>query len=238
MFARIVRSYDIGNDVLSFGTHRLWKKRLVLSSTPGAGGTVLDLATGTGDIAFLYADTVGVHGHVVGIDFCSDMIDYARGRSRIARSNLTFEVGDAMQLAFPDDSFDTTSISFGIRNVDDPVTVLREMTRVTRPGGTVAILETGQPGGLWGLLYRAYARTLLPLVGGLLSGSFSAYSYLNRTATRFPYGDRFADLMRSVGLDHIQTHPFLGGIAFMYTATVVADALRSVESVQDVMEAQ
>lgn len=220
MFAGIARRYDLGNDVLSFGAHRLWKRRLVAMTTPGEGGAVLDLATGTGDIAILYAETVGIRGSVVGIDFCADMIEQAHRRAANSHPMLTFQVADATQLPFDSNTFDVTSISFGIRNVDDPSVALREMARVTRPGGSVAILETGQPHGVWGLLYRLYSTTILPVVGGILSGSFRAYSYLNRTAAAFPYGESFAHLMRRAGLVSITSEPLFGGIAYLYRAAV------------------
>lgn len=220
MFARITRRYDLGNDVLSFGAHRIWKRDLVLQSTPGSGGAVIDLATGTGDIAARFADSVGTEGTVVGIDFCDDMIDYARVRPGNQKKQLRFEVGDAMSLPFDDDTFDTASISFGIRNVDDPVRALREMRRVVRPGGKVVVLETGQPTGLWGLLYRIYSSTLLPLVGGIVSGSFSAYSYLHRTSMAFACGERFVEMMMHAGLDDAHAQPLFGGIAYLYSSVV------------------
>lgn len=220
MFARIVRRYDIANDLLSFGSHRLWKRRLVAQSTPGPGGRVLDLATGTGDIAALYSATVGADGTVIGIDFCEEMVDFAARKHVKEPGNLRFELGDAMELPFVDHSFDTASISFGVRNVDDPVVALSEMRRVVRPGGTVVILETGQPDGIWGTLYRAYAATILPLVGGLLSGSFGAYSYLHKSSRSFPCGERFVALMNRAGLNSVDVQPLVGGIAFIYSAVV------------------
>lgn len=181
---------------------------------------MVDLATGTGDIAALFAKSVGPDGSVVGIDFCEDMIDYARLRSGNQSPQLRFDVGDAMRLPFADDSFDTASISFGIRNVDDPVVALGEMRRVVRPGGTVIILETGQPNGLWGLIYRLYSSTILPIVGGIVSGSLSAYAYLHRTSKAFAYGDRFVVMMKQAGLEDPQAQPLFGGIAFLYSSVV------------------
>jgi demethylmenaquinone methyltransferase / 2-methoxy-6-polyprenyl-1,4-benzoquinol methylase len=220
MFSDIAPGYDLGNDVLSLGTHRLWKRRMVRASRVPAGGRVLDLATGTGDIALLFADAVGAQGSVIGVDFCGDMIEQARRRPKNRRGNLSFEVGDAMNLRFVDAMFDATSISFGIRNVDDPVMALGEMRRVTRPGGRVVILEFGQPGGLFGALYRFYTSRIGPIVGGLITGHKDAYTYLDRTAARFPCDRAFVELMNRAGMHRVEWRPLFGGIAWLYVAEV------------------
>lgn len=220
MFSDIAPGYDLGNDVLSFGTHRMWKHRMVRSAQAPIGGDVLDLATGTGDIALLFSDAVGSDGSVTGIDFCADMIARARSRSKNQRANISFEVGDAMNLRFADNTFDVTSISFGIRNVDDPVKALAEMRRVTRADGRVVVLEFGQPGGLFGSLYRFYTGRIGPFIGGLITGHRDAYAYLDRTAARFPCGDEFVELMNRAGMDRVKSQPLFGGIAWLYSAEV------------------
>ena len=220
MFSEISESYDIGNDVLSLGVHRLWKRKLVRDARAPRDGRVLDLATGTGDIALLFADAVGPKGSVVGVDFCADMIEQARARAKNHRPNLTFDVGDAMNLRYADNSFDVASISFGIRNVDDPVKALREMKRVVRPGGRAIVLEFGQPAGLFGAVYRFYSNTIIPMVGGLLSGKRDAYDYLTKSAARFPSGAAFDALMRQAGFRTTKWEPLFGGIAFLYTGEV------------------
>jgi demethylmenaquinone methyltransferase/2-methoxy-6-polyprenyl-1,4-benzoquinol methylase len=220
MFSDIAPGYDLGNDVLSFGTHRLWKRRMVREARVPKGGRVLDLATGTGDIALLFSDEVGPRGSVTGVDFCADMIEQARRRPKNQRDNLSFEVGDAMSLRFADDTFDATSISFGIRNVDDPVRALAEMRRVTRPGGRVVVLEFGQPGGLFGSLYRFYTGRIGPFVGGVITGHRDAYSYLDRTAANFPCDRAFVALMMRAGLENVEWWPLFGGIAWLYVAEV------------------
>jgi demethylmenaquinone methyltransferase/2-methoxy-6-polyprenyl-1,4-benzoquinol methylase len=220
MFSDISESYDIGNDVLSFGTHRLWKRAMVRRAGAPRGGRVLDLATGTGDIALLFSDAVGAEGKVTGVDFCAEMIDLARKRPKNHRANMSFEVGDAMNLRFADDSYDVCSISFGIRNVDDPVKALAEMRRVVKPGGRVVVLEFGQPRGLFGSLYRFYSNTILPIIGGVVSGNRQAYSYLNRTAANFPCRDQFIDLMKRAGFRTATWRGLFGGIAFLYIGEV------------------
>ena len=126
-----------------------------------------------------------------------------------------------MALPYPDASFDVSSISFGIRNVDDPVQCLREMARVVKPGGQVLVLEFGQPDGLWGAMYRLYSRAVMPAVGGLLTGNRAAYQYLPRTAAAFPAGERFLELMdRSAAFRERSARAFTGGITWLYRGIV------------------
>ncbi len=220
MFSDISESYDLGNDVLSLGMHRLWKKKFVKMTGAGRGDRVLDVATGTGDIAALFAERVGGEGEVIGVDFSPAMIARARGRARNHLPSLRFENGDALDLRFASNSFDIASISYGIRNVDDPVAGLREMKRVVKSGGIVAVLEFGQPSGIWGAFYRFYSGKLLPFLGGIISGNQEAYSYLDETAARFPSGEKFAALMREAGLADVTAHPLLGGVSWVYLGRV------------------
>lgn len=220
MFSEIAPGYDLGNDVLSFGTHRLWKRRMVRAARVPKGGRVLDLATGTGDIALLFAEAVGEGGSVTGVDFCADMIEQARRRPKNQRRSMSFEVGDAMSLRFADAQFDATTISFGIRNVDDPVRALAEMRRVTRRGGRVVVLEFGQPAGLFGALYRFYTGRIGPFIGGLITGHRDAYAYLDRTAANFPCDRAFVELMNRAGMERVEWKPLFGGIAWLYIAEV------------------
>lgn len=220
MFSDISESYDLGNDVLSFGMHRFWKRRFVKTIAPKPKDSVLDVATGTGDIAAIFAKKVRNGGEVVGVDFSAAMISHARNRGKNALPNLRFEVGDAMDLRFASNMFDVASISFGIRNVDDPGAGIAEMRRVVKPGGRVAVLEFGQPTGVFGAFYRFYSRTFLPFVGGIISGNQDAYAYLDKTAARFPSGERFVDLMQKNGLKDVAAIPLLGGVAWMYVGVV------------------
>ena len=220
MFGDIAESYDLGNDVLSLGMHRSWKKRFVHAASPKKGDCVLDVATGTGDIATLFARKVGVDGEVVGVDFSAAMIARARGRAKNVRPNLRFESGDALDLRFSSNTFDIASISYGIRNVDDPVAGLAEMHRVVKSGGRVAVLEFGQPKGVWGNLYRFYSQKVLPFIGGIISGNQNAYSYLEETAAGFPSGEDFVALMREAGLTNIKAISLMGGVSWIYIGMV------------------
>jgi len=128
-----------------------------------------------------------------------------------------FAIADAMALPFPGSRFDVASIAFGIRNVDDPVRCLREMARVVKPGGSVIVLEFGQPKGPFGALFRVYSRGVMPVVGGLLTGNRAAYEYLPRTAASFPAGAQFLDLMRRARVfSSVEGHPLTFGTAFVY----------------------
>jgi demethylmenaquinone methyltransferase / 2-methoxy-6-polyprenyl-1,4-benzoquinol methylase len=221
MFASIARRYDTANEVLSLGVHRSWRRAAVQLSGARPGDRVLDCATGTGDLAIAFKRAVGASGEVVGTDFCAEMLASAAPKASRAGLRVRFEVADALALPFPNGSFDVAAIAFGIRNVDDPVTCLREMARVVRPGGRVVVLEFGQPHGPFGALFRVYSRNVMPAVGGLLTGNRNAYEYLPRTAAAFPAGNRFLALMDEAGAfaQHSAT-PLLAGTAYVYVGTV------------------
>lgn len=196
MFASIAHRYDAANQVLSWGIHRLWRRAAVRHSGLQGSEHVLDCATGTGDLALAYRRALGPNGRVTATDFCAPMLELAPAKAqRAGLTDITFQLADALSLPFPAAHFDLSTMAFGIRNVTDPVACLREMARVVKPGGRVVVMEFGQPAGLFGVLYRFYTNVVLPRMGGLLSGSRSAYEYLNRTSAAFPSGARFVALM-------------------------------------------
>jgi demethylmenaquinone methyltransferase/2-methoxy-6-polyprenyl-1,4-benzoquinol methylase len=221
MFAQIAPRYDLTNEVLSLGIHRRWRSAAVRLSGARPGDAVLDCATGTGDLALAFKRKVGAGGTVVGIDFCSEMLGPASEKAKRAGLDVRFEEADALALPFADASFDIAAIAFGIRNVDNAVTCLRELSRVVRRGGRVVVLEFGQPRGAFGALFRVYSRHIMPNVGGLLTGHRAAYEYLPRTAAAFPAGERFLALMREANTFGSQTsHPLTFGTAFVYVGSV------------------
>ena len=223
MFSDIAASYDRANSILSFGIHHLWRRATVAASGVRKGSSVLDCATGTGDLALAFKRAVGPTGRVVGTDFNADMLSYAPGKAQRNGLDVEFEVADAMHLPYADATFDAASISFGIRNVDVPRVALADMARVVKPGGKVVVLEFGQPRGIMGMLYGAYSRYVIPFIGGRITGNRQAYEYLPTTAAAFPCREAFTDLMTSTGRFKDCTYRELtGGIAFLYVGTVVA----------------
>ncbi len=222
MFASISGRYDLLNSVLSLGVHHRWRTRAVKLTGAGEGMSVLDCATGTGDLAIAYKKAVGSTGTVIGTDFCAEMLEPAPEKSRKKGLEVAWEVADAMDLPYDDDRFDISSIAFGIRNVDDPVTVLSEMARVVKPNGKVVVLEFGQPYGIMKYPFKWHSKYVIPLVGGIISGNREAYRYLPETSAAFPAGDRFVSLMKKTGrFKSCKSKPLMQGIAYIYTGVVL-----------------
>lgn len=221
MFASIAPRYDITNTILSLGIHHLWRKKAVRVSGASNGMRVLDCATGTGDLAIEFKNAVGKDGYVLGTDFCAEMMDTAPAKASKQQMVIQFEVADATALPYEDNSFDIASISFGIRNVDDPVRCLEELSRVVKPNGTVVVIEFGQPIGFFGKLYEFHSRYIIPFLGGLLTGNKQAYQYLPKTAAAFPAGAAFIEMMKKTNQFHSeQAIPLTGSIAYIYIGKV------------------
>ena len=214
MFRTISGRYDRANTVMSAGVHHLWRRRAVRFSGAKPGDRVLDCATGTGDLAIAFQKAVGSAGTVIGTDFVAEMLDQAREKA----PGIRFEVADVTALPFEDHSFDIASISFGIRNVNDPKKGLSELARVVRPGGCVLVLEFGQPRSRsFGTLYDSYRKHVLPALGGAVTGERDAYDYLESSASRFPSGEQFVAMMQeSARFASIDVKPLSFGIAYLY----------------------
>ena len=228
MFAAIAPSYDLLNHLLSLNIDRYWRWRTTRLVPPAADGPVLDLCTGTGDLALAYLRAAGCRVPIVGADFCHEMLVLARRKTakRHATDRVRYLEADAQHLPFADDSFQIATVAFGLRNVTDTDRGIREMVRVTRPGGKVAILEFSQPRGwLFGRLYRFYFRHILPRVGQAISRSQDkAYHYLPASVLDFPDGEALAERLRGHGLIDVRWHPLTFGIATLYVGTKASAA--------------
>lgn len=221
MFADIASDYDRINSILSFGVHNAWRKKTVLESGAAPGDDILDCATGTGDLALEFKKTVGENGYVLGTDFCKEMIEHAPAKADEINLDVDFQVADAMDLPFDDNRFDVSSIAFGIRNVDDPVVCLQEMSRVVKPGGKVVVLEFGQPTGFIRIPFHLYSKHIMPAIGGWLSGNKEAYTYLPETSAAFASGESFLKLMEEANsFASKKAVKCTGGIAYIYVGSV------------------
>ena len=221
-FGLIATSYDRANDVMTAGLLRKWRARLVQLSDIRPGYNVLDTATGTGDLAFLFESRVGPAGHVVGLDFCPEMLAVAQTKAIRRQSRVDWVSGDVMALPYADRLFHLATISYGIRNVAEPGRALSELARVVRPGGKVMILETGMPEpGLWKTIYTAYFERLLPRIGGAVSGHQGPYRFLQRSTLMFPSGAGFLDWMAQTNqFQDLAFEPLWGGISYLYHGVV------------------
>jgi demethylmenaquinone methyltransferase/2-methoxy-6-polyprenyl-1,4-benzoquinol methylase len=222
MFDGIAPKYDLLNHLLSLNVDKAWRKR-VTRMVPVSTGPLLDLCTGTGDLAFEYDRVTGGRVRIVGADFSAEMLTHAVAKStrRGSHPRIGFVQADAQRLPFADGAFEVVTVAFGLRNVTETNVGLAEMARVTRPGGRVAVLEFSRPRHwFFGRAYRAYFRYLLPLVGQLFSRSGEkAYVYLPASVMEFPDGEALAERMRSAGLRDVNYTPFTFGIATLYVGT-------------------
>ncbi len=218
MFSDISSKYDLMNDVLSFGIHRLWKKKYIKLLNLNSKSKVLDLASGTGDIAF---EEYKYTKDITGSDFSEGMLEVARQRALERQIDMQFMQIDALAIPFPENQFDAVTISFGIRNVDDVPKCLKEMARVSKSGGKAAILEFGQPTGFFAYIYRFYSKYIMPLLGKIIARDADSYTYLPETAAKFPSDKAFVKIMNETDcFSQIKTIKLTFGIAYIYIGTV------------------
>ncbi len=199
MFSEIAPRYDLLNRLLSFGADLRWRRRAVGLALERRPARILDLATGTGDLALLLKQTAP-GAEVVGADFAPPMLELARKKARERGLAVRFLEADALALPFPEGAFDAITIAFGFRNFADYRRALGELHRVLAPGGRLVILEfPPPPKGAFGLVYRVYFQRFLPLLGGLISGNFGAYRYLPESVEAFPPPETLKALMEEAG---------------------------------------
>ncbi|HST55588.1 MAG TPA: class I SAM-dependent methyltransferase [Solirubrobacteraceae bacterium] len=238
MFDRIASVYDLLNTVMTAGLHHRWRERAADLAQVAPGSRVLDVATGTGDLAIELARRVGPGGEVVGSDFAEGMLALARAKNRYA-DTLRFEWGDALELPYADDSFDAATVGFGVRNFSDLARGFAELVRVVRPGGRVVILEMTTPTRApLSLFYRLWFDRIVPLLGhatGAATGFIAklrgrtpsttiaqAYTYLPDSVKHFPAPAQLADELARAGLGEIRYVVTAGGIIAIHTGTVPA----------------
>lgn len=219
MFDRIAPRYDLLNRIISLGVDQGWRRRAVKRLALRPDACVLDLATGTADLAVMIAKDP-MKPHVVGVDPSTQML--AVGRNKVHRHKLdqrvVLQAGDAQRLPFEAEHFDAVTIAFGIRNVPDRSKALREMSRVCKPDGRVAILELTEPdSGVMGALARWHIHKVVPFIGGLISGD-AEYAYLQRSIAAFPKAEAFAAIMADSDLEVLSVEPLSFGAATLFTA--------------------
>lgn len=221
LFSNISDSYDSANDLITFGIARYWRKKLVKLSQLQPTDSVLDIATGTGDLAFdFYKALKEKPNQVLGVDFCKPMLEVAEKKAKDRNAFVEFEFGDACNLQFKDESFDVVSISYGLRNVENTEKAIQEMYRVLKPGGRMMILETGSEAkGVLGPFVKFYNHRLMPTLGGWISGKKEAYNYLSSSSSKFPSGHALIRLIQqSAEFDSTECFTLMGGASFIYKA--------------------
>jgi demethylmenaquinone methyltransferase/2-methoxy-6-polyprenyl-1,4-benzoquinol methylase len=211
-FAAIASRYVATNHVLSMGIDLLWRNRVAQIVAEWKPQNLLDIATGTGDLALVF-QRVLPDASILGTDFCEPMLDIAK-----QRGVKNTQWADAMNLPFADGEFDTVTVAFGLRNMADYLGALKQMKRVLRPGGHLLVLDFSLPQGILRAPYRLYLHHGLPLIAGWMTGHRDAYDYLADSIEAFPCGEAMCSLIREAGFQDVSCEPLNGGIASIYRA--------------------
>ncbi|MFT6274826.1 MAG: demethylmenaquinone methyltransferase/2-methoxy-6-polyprenyl-1,4-benzoquinol methylase [Halioglobus sp.] len=219
VFHSVAARYDIMNDLMSGGVHRIWKRFTIELSGVRRGNAVLDIAGGTGDLAARFAEIVGDKGRVVLADINDSMLQVGRDKlidtGKLA--NIEFVQADAQYLPFPDNSFDCVSIAFGLRNVTDKDMALRSMLRVLKPGGRLLVLEFSKPENeLLSKAYDTYSFNVLPRIGKLVTNDSESYQYLAESIRKHPNQETLKDMMEDAGFSQCEFHNMTGGIVALH----------------------
>lgn len=218
VFENISKKYDTMNSIISFQRHKTWRKDVMKRMDVEKGSNALDVCCGTGDWSISLAKETGSTGNVIGLDFSENMLQVAKEKkTETELDHLTFVHGNAMDLPYEDNSFDYVTIGFGLRNVPDYMTVLKEMYRVVKPGGKVVCLETSQP-TMPGFrqLYYLYFRFIMPLLGKLFAKSYDEYAWLHESAKDFPDKHELKEMFLNAGFSHVDMKSYTGGVAAMH----------------------
>ena len=220
MFARIAARYDVANHLLSGGVDYWWRQKLVRAVHDAHPTAVLDLATGSGDVAFELADGLPGSVRITGMDFCQPMLDEAVKKRRASPrwTKIEFKQGDGMALPLPGACFDAVTISFGLRNMADRHQALSEIRRVLRPGGRLFVLEFSQPYAWFRPVYFTYLKFVLPLVAGVVTGDRGAYDYLCGSIENFPNRAAMSAEILRAGFSNVTALPLTCGIVALHEA--------------------
>lgn len=218
VFEKIYNKYDSMNSIISFQRHKPWRKDVMKKMAVRKGSQALDVCCGTGDWSLSLSEEVGPSGEVIGLDFSENMLSVAKEKQEVSGlKNINFIHGNAMKLPFKDNSFDYVTIGFGLRNVPDYLTVLKELHRVVKPEGMVVCLETSQP-TLIGFrqLYYFYFRFIMPLVGKIYAKSYQEYAWLHESAKDFPNKKELKEMFLQAGFSQVKIKSYTGGVAAMH----------------------
>lgn len=219
VFTSVASKYDVMNDAMSFGIHRIWKDAMMDWLAPRPGQRLLDVAGGTGDISFRFLDRAG-HGHATVLDLTESMLVEGRKRAEAASmaDSLDWVVGDAMKLPFAANTFDVYTISFGIRNVTRPQEALNEAFRVLKPGGRLMVLEFSQiPNDLMQKAYDLYSFNIIPRMGQVIAGDRDSYQYLVESIRKFPDQETFLGMVRAAGFEQAKYRNLTMGVACLHS---------------------
>ena len=220
-FDAVAPQYDLVSSVMTLGMGNRWRRAAAEAADVSACSHVLDVFTGTGDVALMLTDRVASEGEVIGVDFSPAMIDRARIKAAARGRRCRFEVADALQLPFEDGRFDAVTASGGLRGLDDPAAAVREMVRVAAPGARIVVLEITPPHHLRGLHEKVLAFAM-PKVGGLLGGDPDAFGELGRSIAHVPPAVEVAAMMSACGVSDIRWREFSGGVATLHRGRVAA----------------
>ncbi len=219
VFGSVASKYDVMNDAMSMGIHRVWKDAMMDWLAPRPGQRLLDVAGGTGDISFRFLKRAG-HGHATVLDLTEPMLIEGRKRAEAEQmaGSLDWVVGDAMALPFEDNSFDVYTISFGIRNVTRPQEALNEAFRVLKPGGRLMVLEFSQiPNEMMQKVYDLYSFNIIPQMGQMIAGDRDSYQYLVESIRQFPDQETFLSMVREAGFENAKYRNLTMGIACLHS---------------------
>jgi demethylmenaquinone methyltransferase/2-methoxy-6-polyprenyl-1,4-benzoquinol methylase len=219
VFGSVASKYDIMNDVMSMGIHRIWKDAMMDWIAPRAGQRLLDVAGGTGDISFRFLKRAG-YGHATVCDLTEPMLIEGRKRAEADQmaDQLNWVVGDAMALPFDDNTFDVYTISFGIRNVTRPQDALNEAYRVLKPGGRLMVLEFSHiPNDMMQWMYDKYSFNFIPIMGKIIANDRDSYKYLVESIRKFPDQDTFLNMVRAAGFENAKYRNLTMGIACLHS---------------------